>query len=83
MVYSSSGTDFNFSAPFGLEIAATLLIDPLLVGVAGISRAKGACLQGQVWRSYLGSTLSGEHAKDIASIMQIMTTLETVEFQIV
>ena len=61
--YFSSWTDhtphfrprpnFNFSAPFDLEIAATLLIHPLLVGVAGISRAKGACLQGEVWRSYL------------------------------
>ncbi len=46
--------NFNFSAPFDLEIAATLLIHPLLVGVAGISRAKGACLQGEVWRSYHG-----------------------------
>ena len=44
--------NFNFSAPFDLEIAATLLIHPLLVGVAGISRAKGASLQGEVWRSY-------------------------------
>ena len=39
--------NFNFSAPFGLEIAATLLIHPLLVGVAGISRPKGARLQGE------------------------------------
>ena len=46
--------NFNCLAPFGLEIAATLLIHPLLVGVAGISRAKGASLQGEVWRSYHG-----------------------------
>ena len=40
--------NFNFSAPFDPEIAATLLIHPLLVGVAGISRANGACLQGEI-----------------------------------
>ena len=37
--------------PFALEIAATLLIHPLLVRVAGIPRAKGARLQGKDWRS--------------------------------
>ena len=35
-------------APFALEITATLLIHPLLVGVAGISRQKGASLQGSL-----------------------------------
>ena len=34
--------NFNFSAPFDLEIAATLLIDPLLVGVQGIRNLGGA-----------------------------------------
>ena len=39
-----------FLAPFALEIAATLLIHPLLVGVAGISRAFGAPFQGTLDR---------------------------------
>ena len=53
---SVRSSNFNFPAPFDLEIAATLLIHPLLVGVAGVSRAKGECLQGEIWRSYQRST---------------------------
>ena len=53
----------NLLAPFGLEIAATLLIHPLLVGVAGISRAKGASLQGEVRRSYQGNDGRSKRSK--------------------
>ena len=59
--------NFNFSAPFDLEFAATLLIHPLLVGVAGIFRPKGACLQGEVWRSYEGVGADRRHYRHPAA----------------